>query len=48
MNKLDNIKNILNDEGIDLEPYRSSDDDRIKKWIVMIECRKNKGSWEKA
>tara|TARA_R100000697_G_scaffold10399_1_gene16017 strand:+ start:1076 stop:1891 length:816 start_codon:yes stop_codon:yes gene_type:complete len=44
MNKLDNIKNILNDEGIDLEPYRSSDDDRIKKWIVMIECRKNKPS----
>jgi len=44
MNKLDNIKNILNDEGIDLEPYRSSDDDRIKKWIVMIECNKNKPS----
>lgn len=44
MNKLDNIKNILNDEGIDLEPFRSSDDDRIKKWIVMIECNKNKPS----
>jgi len=44
MDKLDNIKNILNDEGIDLEPYRSSDDDRIRKWIIKIEYYKNKPS----
>ena len=44
MNKLDNIKNILNDEGIDLEPYRNSDDKHIKKWIQRIECVKMKPS----
>ena len=44
MNKLFDIKNILSEEGIDLEPYRNSEDERIKKWIVMIECNKNKPS----
>ena len=44
MFKLPNIKRILSEEDIDLEPYRSSTDNRIKKWIIMIECNKNKPS----